>query len=124
MEALTIERTRISLAVFLDSVSGVLSFEGRSLPENSTVFFKPILNWVEEYAKSPAKKTQCSFTLEYFNSASRKCVVDILRILDNIHKKEQSVTIVWNYDEGDDNMKETGEEYEALFSTPFEFVAY
>ncbi len=118
------EPTLTSLAVSLDSNAGTLFFEGRSLPENSTAFFKPILDWVEDYAKSTTKKTECSFRLEYFNSSSRKCIVDILRIIDALHKKERNVNVTWNYDEGDENMKETGEEYEALFSIPFKFVAY
>jgi hypothetical protein len=124
MSTFKIEPTLTTLDVSLDDATGTLSFAGRSLPENSAVFFKPIMDWVENYSKAPKPKTTCNFRLEYFNSASRKCVVDVLRVLDDIHKKGNTVTITWNYDEGDDNMKETGEEYEALFSMPFEFVAY
>ena len=124
MSILKIEPTLTSLDVVLDESSGTLSFKGRSLPENAASFFKPVYDWVDNYAKNPKTKTTCSFNLEYFNSASRKSVVDILRVLDSVHKQGNTCTVVWHYDEGDDNMKETGEEYEALFGMPFEFVAY
>ena len=124
MEALKIKHTANSLEVSLDAETGKLSFIGRSYPENSAGFFKPVIEWAERYALSPAAKTECLFQLEYFNSASRKCVIDLLKILDAIHKNTHSVIILWNFEEEDESMKETGEEYQTLFNLNFIFSSY
>ena len=124
MEALKIKATTNALEVSLDADAGKFSFVGRSYPENSTGFFKPVIEWTERYALNPAEKTECVFKLEYFNSASRKCIIELFKILDSIHKNTRSVTIIWNYEEDDENMKETGEEYQNLFNLNFKFASY
>ena len=123
MEALKIKRGLNTFEVSLDATSGKLLFAGRSYPENSTGFFKPINDWLLRYSENPASQTECTFNIEYLNSASRKCIVELLRILESLHKASNSVTIVWNYDEGDEGMKETGEEYKNLFKINFQFNA-
>ncbi|MEW6467307.1 MAG: DUF1987 domain-containing protein [Bacteroidota bacterium] len=122
METVRIAPTKITPEVLLES--GRISITGRSRPENSSGFFLPILKWVEEYTKDPAPKTECFFKVEYINSASAKCFVDIMRLLEIVHSQGKPVTVVWNYDEVDDDMRETGEEYRSLFSMNFELVPY
>lgn len=122
MEALRIKPTPTSLDVSLDAESGKFSFSGRSVSEHSVEFFKPILDWLEKYAEAPAGKTECVFKFEYFNSAARKSLVEIFKIMYAIHKKGNAVDITWQYDEGDDSMRELGEEYEGLYNLKFKFI--
>ena len=121
MNALSIKPTPTSLAVSLDPSTGNFSFTGRSVSEHSVEFFKPVMDWMQQYALSPAPKTECLFQMEYFNSAARKSLIEILKILNDLHKKGNEVLIKWNYDEGDDSMKELGEEYANIFSMKFRF---
>jgi len=121
MDLLTIKPTHNSLEVSLDPESGTLLFAGRSYPENSIGFFKPIMDWVEAYTQNPASKTEFTCKLEYVNSASRKCLVDIFRVLEAIYKSDKEVVIIWCSDEGDDTMREMGEEYENMFKMKFVF---
>ena len=122
MEVLKIKRSLNTFEVSLDA-EGKFLFSGRSYPENSSVFFKPIIDWLNTYSENPSPKTECTFEIEYFNSASRKCIVEIFRILEAIHKTTNSVTVIWSYEGGDEGMKETGEEYKNLFKVNFEFNA-
>lgn len=122
MTPLKIAPTKTLLEVFLEADSGKLSFAGRSLPENSVGFFKPILEWMGEYAAKPAKHTEVTFYIEYCNSASRKGVIDIFRVLEAMHEKGHAITVVWKFDDGDDSMREIGEEYRDLFSLEFRFT--
>lgn len=119
MEPLKIKPTPTSLEVVLDAESGKLAFSGRSVSEHSIEFFKPILDWLEKYAAAPAPKTDCTFRLEYFNSAAKKSLVELFKIIHAIHKKGSSVAVSWHYDEGDESMKELGEEYANMFSMQF-----
>lgn len=124
MDALKIKPTIKSLEVDLDAETGILLFSGRSYPENSVGFFKPIIEWMESYALHPAAETQCTFRIEYFNSASRKNVIEIFRILESIHKSAHPVKVIWDFEEVDDSMKETGEEYQNLFRLDFTFCSH
>ncbi|MBI4931659.1 MAG: DUF1987 domain-containing protein [Bacteroidetes bacterium] len=125
MEPLKIKPTPTSLEIILDAEAGKLSFSGRSIPEHGMDFFQPVIDWLNAYAQSSdTKETECAFKFEYFNSASRKCLIEIFKILLAIHRKGCPVKIVWEYEEDDAGMKEMGEEYEALFNLKFRFVPY
>lgn len=124
MEPLIIQPTERYLSVALVAETGKLVFEGRSLPEDGKLFFAPIITWLEKYALKPAERTLCIFKMEYFNSSSRKSIVDVFGILDSIREKGHAVSILWMYEKGDDELLEMGEEYKNLFELEFEFKEY
>jgi len=124
MDALIIKPTEHLPAISLIAETGRFVFYGKSLPEDGKVFYTPVLRWIEEYALSPAAKTECSFKMEYFNSSSSKCFADILNILDSIREKSHAVTIIWNFDEEDDEMREMGEQYQSIYKLDFHFRSY
>jgi hypothetical protein len=80
------------------------------------------LDWLDEYAKSPVPKTQFKFELEYFNTSSSKNILEILKKLEKIYQDGHDIQITWYYDEDDEDMEETGEDYKALLSVPVELV--
>jgi len=62
--------------------------------------------------------------LEYFNTSSSKCLLDIFRKLEAINQSGRSnVKVSWVYDSDDEDMMEAGEDYQALVKVPFEFSA-
>ena len=124
MDVLKIKPTIKSLEVSLDAETGKLLFSGRSYPENSVGFFKPIIEWLKNYALHPAVLTECIFKIEYFNSASRKSVVEVFKVIESIYKSSHTVKIIWEFETGDDSMKETGEEYQTLFKLDFQFSSH
>ena len=75
----------------LTQQSNVMEISGRSLPEDVSSFYGPILNWLAEYIKSPNPKTVFNFKLVYFNTASSKLILDILMKLEELHKKGNEV---------------------------------
>ena len=117
------EKTSQTPAISLDAKTGHLSFSGRSLPEDSSVFYKPVFSWLEEYTKNPAEKTSVIFGLDYFNTASAKAIFSIIVKFDKLFENNQPVSINWLYDEDDEDMKELGEEYQDLFSIPIKLIA-
>lgn len=119
MEALRIQATDETPSVILDPEQNVFEFTGKSLPEDVTSFYGPVLNWLDEYDKSPRPKTVVDFKLNYFNTASSKLILDILFKLENIHQSGTEILIRWHYEEEDEDMKEAGEEYCDLVEVPF-----
>lgn len=99
--------------------------EGRSLPEDVTSFYKPVFNWLENFAEKQNSPSSFIFKLEYFNTASSKIILDILMKLEDIQNEGKSnVTIEWHYMNGDDDMQEAGDEYKDLVEVPFSLIEY
>lgn len=119
MEVLTVPATDETPLVILDPEKHVFQFSGKSLPEDVTSFYGPILKWLDDYGKTPHPKTIVDFKLIYFNTASSKLILDILFKLESIHQSGTEVQILWHYEEADEDMKEAGEEYGDLVEVPF-----
>ena len=122
MEKFTIDGTPKTPTINFDLTSGVLEIKGRSIPENSIEFYKPLVDNLEKYAASPKPTTTVNVQLEYFNTSSSKCILDVFKKLESIHKGGSSVTINWHYEEDDEDMLEAGEDYQAIIGVPFKMV--
>ena len=70
-----------------DYDQGTFEISGRSIPENSIEFYQPLLDWLTDYTKKPQGQTALSIKLEYFNTSSSKCLVEIFRKLEKIHQR-------------------------------------
>jgi hypothetical protein len=123
MEPIAIEGTPKTPTVKFDADSGLVEIKGRSIPENSIEFYKPLIEWLDEYAKGAKPQTKVNIQLEYFNTSSSKCILDVFKKLESIHKAQKSeVTINWYYEEDDEDMLEAGEDYESIIRVPFKMV--
>ncbi|MCD6066852.1 MAG: hypothetical protein K0S33_1678 [Bacteroidetes bacterium] len=122
MEKFSIDGTPKTPSISFDLASGVLEIKGRSIPENSIEFYKPLVDSLEKYAGSPKSATNVNIQLEYFNTSSSKCILDVFKKLEAIHKGGSAVTINWHYEEDDEDMLEAGEDYQAIISVPFKMV--
>ena len=78
METIKILGTDDTPHVILDPDNEIFEISGRSLPEDVTAFYEPVLTWLDEYAQNPNSKTVFTFRLVYFNTASSKLLLDIL----------------------------------------------
>jgi hypothetical protein len=101
------------------------NISGRSLPEDVTTFYRPVFEWLEQFANESKENTAFKFKLEYFNTASSKIILDILMQLEDIiESKQKNLKVEWYYFETDDDMQEAGEEYKELVNIPFDLIAY
>ena len=106
-------------------ITGDLKIEGRSIPENTYDFYKPIINWVEKLKDSLPSPIILTVKLEYINTSSSILILDIFKILDEISlSKKCEVEIVWLYDYDDDESREEGHNYKSELSVPFNIKAY
>ncbi|MDG1262637.1 MAG: DUF1987 domain-containing protein [Flavobacteriales bacterium] len=119
MEDIRIEGTPKTPSVEFNTAGGSLEIKGRSIPENSIEFYKPLIEWIESYAKAPQGNTVVNIQLEYFNTSSSKCILDLFKRLEVISKE---ITINWYYEEDDEDMLEAGEDYDAIINIPFKMI--
>lgn len=119
MENLNIEGSAKTPTVEFKT-AGSLLIKGRSIPENSIEFYKPLIDWIGEYGGAPQGKTEVNIQLEYFNTSSSKCILDVFKKLETL--SGTSITINWYYEQDDEDMLEAGEDYQAIVDIPFKMI--
>lgn len=125
MDQLNFAGTEDTPTVMIDITQQLFQISGRSLPEDVTAFYKPVIEWLDLFSESPSKNFTLEVKLEYFNTASSKIILDILMKLEEIHLAGSSaIQVNWHYDKRDDDMLEAGEEYQDLVEIPFELLGY
>ncbi|MCC5813897.1 MAG: DUF1987 domain-containing protein [Leptospira sp.] len=123
MDRIEIKGTKVSPEVLLDPSSGVAEISGESYPENSVSFYAPLMEWLEGMIESK-KPIEFSFKLDYFNTSSSKCIIDIVNKLDKYHGEGGKASVKWYYDEEDEDMLEAGEDFSVDVSLPFEMITH
>lgn len=116
MDSIKLDATDSTPEINLDANEGVIELKGRSIPENASSFYYPILDWINGYCDSPNEKTTFNFYLEYINSISQKMLVDILNKAKELKEKGSNIEVNWMYDEDDEEMLEEGEIFESKFN--------
>jgi len=123
MKLLHINATEDTPELNLDPESGILEFEGISIPENAPIFYKPVIDWLNEYTKSPNKTTDFIFKIKMISSASSKIFYDIITKIDQLSEnKDVCVRVFWYYSIYDDEILEQGHEYKNILSVFFDLV--
>ena len=123
MDNLIIDATPDTPYIFLDSKSGNLEFSGSSIPENTNLFYEPVLKWLDDYTKNPCRKTVFNFKMKMISSSSSKIFFDILNMIDTLFEIENhTVKVNWYYSIYDDEIHEIGLDYKDSVSAPFELI--
>lgn len=110
--------------VVLDPQTHVVKLSGRSLPEDAAAFYRPILDWLDDYALDNKEDTVAIFKLDYFSTASSKMLLSILYKLELMSFSGTKVKVRWYYPEEDDDIEEAGTVYSELVELPFEHLSY
>ena len=114
MTKIKIESTHKTPSINFDFETGVLEIKGRSIPENSIEFYKPVVELLRQYERAPRAFTTVNIKLAYFNTSSSKCILDVFKKLENIHKVGNDLFINWYYEKDDADMLEAGEDYKEM----------
>jgi len=122
MKSLSIEGTPKTPSVLSDVNLGLIEIRGRSNPENASEFYRPLIDWVDEYVRNPLVVTTVNIELEHFNTTSSKCILSILKKLESSMDSTRDVVVNWYYDKNDADYRETGEYYEKMTELHFNFL--
>ncbi len=122
MENLKIEGSPKTPTIEFDYQNGSILIQGRSIPENSIEFYKPLVDVLDDYTNEPKEKTSVNIKLEYFNTSSSKCILDIFKKLEKVKNSGSETVINWYYETDDEDMLEAGEDYQAIINIPFKMI--
>lgn len=109
MEDLFVKGTE-SIPMVSFKTSGEIKMEGRALVEDAFKFFQPLITWAKEFN---ADEINIEINLEYFNTSVSKQLLDLFRTFEG-NPNNKVINVRWLFEEGDDEMQESGEIYEDL----------
>jgi len=99
-------------SVFFDVNTGVCELSGESYLEDTISFFNPLIDWLERFLSSFDKKLTFNFKLDYYNTSSSKCIVDILALLKRYQDYGKTISVNWYYSSYSEDAEEEVEEVE------------
>ena len=123
MESIKLTATAKTPEVLFDADKGLISFKGRSIPEHTVEFYKPLHQWIDEYGQNPQAFTTVEIFVEYYNTSSSKSILDLFKRLESIHKMGNDMIVKWYYEDDDEALLESGEEYQSMVDIPFELIS-
>ena len=122
MNDLIIEEKKDNLGITCST--GKISMSGNSLLPNAQKFFQPVDEWVDEYVKSPAPKTEVTLKFNYVDTASVQAIFNVLKKFREIPDFEENVTVNWHFEFDDPEMLEIGEIMEGRLKLKFNFIEF
>jgi hypothetical protein len=111
---LVISGTEDTPNVYFDNSKGNLLIEGRSLLDDSALFYARLDSWLGDYLKNnPQKKITLILNIEYINTQGHSC---LLGFIQNIPNKNNS-RVNWHFETED--QEDQGLDMADLFDIPF-----
>ncbi|MFP4557348.1 MAG: DUF1987 domain-containing protein [Bacteroidales bacterium] len=106
-----IEQQEDTPQVSIDFDNGIVEFKGKSLPEDSTDFFRPVEDAVRKYLSEPQPTTIVSLQFDYLNSSSQKRMLEIVSLFEDLELNGKSLEVIWFYPDDDDDILDEGKEF-------------
>lgn len=116
MNNILLEASDNSPKVIMDKDKAYIEFVGRSYPENTFAFYRPITEWLRQYFKlyvNNENMTVIKFKFLYFNSATTQIIFEILDIIED--SGVRNLDISWYYDKESEIGYEDYEDYSEEF---------
>ncbi len=122
MKPLVIKETHKTPRVVINPVDGLIEIRGKSIPEDGSIFFNPILRELDRFGMNMPGKTEVNVQLEYFNTNSSKYIYQIFKKLESLHQEKKNIQINWFYEQDDWDLLEAGEDYQSILKIPFTLI--
>jgi len=113
----TTEPTKRTPRIVLEP--GRIFILGRSIPEDTGEFYRPVYEWIMKYTRINGHKTTVELGFEYINTSSTKWIYNIIKKISLIEDLANNVKIIWYFDQGDDDMCELGFILRSMVECPF-----
>lgn len=121
MEVIERIATACTPYVNFDPNSGRMLIQGRVIPQVAEEFWDPLLKWFYAYSSSPCEDTTLILNVEYFNTLSSKQILFLLHKVNELYEQGLNAQVIWQYGEGDEDMKEAGFDFSCVVNVPFRF---
>jgi hypothetical protein len=97
--------------VSFNAKTGICEISGESFLEDTVEFYRPLIDWIEEYVTSVKGPLALIIKLTYFNTSTSRSILDILNLMRDFEESGGEVVVNWHYDENDIDMEEDIDDY-------------
>ena len=114
MENLEIEGSHKNFfipTVSFSAKTGICQISGESFLEDTVEFYRPLIDWVDEYIHTVKGPIALIIKLSYYNTSTSRSILDILNLLRDYEDDGGEVVVNWHYDENDIDMEEDIDDY-------------
>jgi hypothetical protein len=114
MENLEIEGSHKNFfvpSVSFNAKTGICEISGESFLEDTVEFYRPLIDWIEEYINIVQGPLALIIKLTYFNTSTSRSILDILNLLRDYEEAGGEIVVNWHYDENDIDMEEDIDDY-------------
>jgi len=121
MAQFEIEATSSTPEIILNSDAKSLLIRGICTPENPRLFFDPLFKAMEEFQKNN-DKILIEICLDYFNTGSSKCLLNLFYIVSNNPTLKNNSIVNWVIEDSDPDIKESGLLFEEITGLKFNYT--
>jgi SiaC family regulatory phosphoprotein len=122
MSKLILKETSTTPKVTFDPEKQFFEVRGNSIVLNALEFYSPLSDWIKQNHALVDNGANFMFCLPFFNSASSKGIVMVLKEIRQLQQAKNDVKILWCIEEDDEFMKEAGENFSEFLEMNFEMV--
>jgi len=108
----------------LNYKTGICEISGESFPENTTGFYNPVIEWLDQYMFVEKKTIQINFKLTYFNTSSSKSLYDLLMQLKKYQDEGGGIIINWYCESWDVDLLEEIEDFVISTNLKINIIKY
>lgn len=101
---------------------GYMKISGKALPVGDEGFFNQFNRQLDKYKREPASTTCVDIALTHVNAASKRSMVQLFKQLETMENAGIHTVINWWYDKDDDDVRELGEIFSAMFNLEFNLI--
>ncbi len=121
MNVLYLQASRTTPEVRLNTDEKSMYLIGRSNPENALAFYQQVYSSIDDYFKD-SETLKVNMLFEYFNTSSSKCLFGLFKQVQKYRDQGKRVIVNWYYEEDDEDMLETGEDFSDVLDLDFDLL--
>lgn len=121
-EKLHIQPTELSPEIIFDATELKFVIQGRSMPENSEMFYEPVLRWLRSNFSGKSVKATFDVNLDYYNTGSFIRLMGLFNLLKDLNDDGNEFNVRWICEAEDEDNIADGESFKQVVKIPFEIV--
>ena len=108
--------------IILDKEDNIFRIYGKSCPVNAIAFYKPVINWLDDYYEDPLDITTLDIQLDYINTSTARALLKVLKRIERLNESGFAAKVRWFYPDNDEDILEIGNDFEQIVNVAFEFI--
>jgi len=108
--------------IVYEEMKGTVLIQGRSIATTAEEYFDEFVPYFKHCVEKKPMDLTMDIDLEYFNTKSSRIFVEIFEIAKTVEEHNHKVTVNWYYEEGDENMLDSGADYEYVSKLKFNYI--